>query len=387
VKRPEPSYRVVGAMRLCGHHPSFALVVASATGTVGFVLPVMAPNSQKIEGFTALSGTDAADVEPVAGPALRVGDDYVHAFIDKLGGLHLGTVAELRVPFNQALRDRDAALSVKLEIAEQLGVAERTNDLREELVASLSDSFGGHAGRSFENSAARGRLWDIVEGAARDADALARVRKARIHLSARIGATGGLEIQLDAVDPQDLTLSFDEVRAVMAGTFVKARDDFHMPRADLSQLPNSADPTATTILEAVFRSPRQEERLAIMLRSLILYPAPAQQALDRYNDRAQMAKNAAIFLRSATSDIPMDQGEEIRERAVSGLIRRLVTDSYPRRRGVMLYYLAEHLSDFDLVAREIRDIVMASAARDIEVVRERILQAIAKENRLGTERP
>jgi hypothetical protein len=124
-----------------------------------------------------------------------------------------------------------------------------------------------------------------------------------------------------------------------------------------------------------------------MLRSLILYPAPAQQALDRYNDRAQMAKNAAIFLRSATSDIPMDQGEEIRERAVSGLIRRLVTDSYPRRRGVMLYYLAEHLSDFDLVAREIRDIVMASAARDIEVVRERILQAIAKENRLGTERP
>lgn len=373
------AFRIVGAMRLSDFYPAFALAVAVRGTEPGFWLQVLGSNTQRVIGFAPLAETDDEDVQPLEETPIRLGGAYVHAFIDKRGGLLLGTADALRVELGVAMRDAKTSAPVKLEISEHLGDARGAKELRSKLTTSVARAFGQSAGSVFGDSVARTRLWEMVEGLAANPDALARIRKLRPRLVAHADNAGGIWIDLSALDPSDVTVSFEEVAARMQAEFGKGLGPEGLRRADLSGLSNIADPTGQTIVEAMTRSPRQEERLAILLRAMILNPEAAERALSRYKDPAVMARTAMELFAGAMSTIRATPEQQRPER-LAPEIMRTIKSAYPRRRGAILYYFAEHLSDFPVIERLLRSITADSRAQAISVLRPHILAALGRKN-------
>lgn len=367
------TYKIIGAIRLCDFSPSFALAVAVCENEPGYWLQVISPESEKILEFTALGHDDSTGVVRLTERPISIGDDYVHAFIERMGGVHIGTTKELNLQFRAALNSSKTSTPVKLTLSEHLGDRTRAKELRQNLFEEVAETFGNLAGESFVNSAARCQLWSILEREAVDRDALERIRRMRSHLTAKVLQDGTVQIDLHAIQPADIRIDFVEVEASMQAEFRDGGPP-STPVADLTGLPSSDAPTVITILAALDRSPRQEERLAILLRSLILYPDVTRQAVERYEDPAQMARNAIHHLRSTMDYLSGD--EQSRQGWIAKLVPKLVSDAYPRRRGMILYYLAVHLGDFRSISAQIHHWVSKSVAFDVVGMSEQILGAL-----------
>ncbi len=373
-------FRIVGAIHLCDFHPSFGLAIAVTEAAQGYWLQITSPGTQKVRSFALISENEWTDVQRVADRPVRIGDDYVHAFLDKNGALYLDTASELRVLFNVVLNDRETSSTTKLAICEELGLLERARTYRRDSIEAATKAFGPHAARSFESSAARATLWEILESAAVNDAALQRIQTARPYLIATIAQDRSISIDISLLDPADLRLSVEEVSNRLRNLFGMAHSEYKLSRVDLRGLPSSTDPTIVTILEAVQRSPRQEERLAILIRSLILHPVPAISALDHYSDPAQMARTSMERLRSLFRALPDNATEEDREIRVASTIPAIIADAYPRRRGVILFYLAQHLSDFFHITTQIKAALTSRHSLEIEELRPRIEEALNKKN-------
>lgn len=368
-------------MRLCDYHPSFGLAVAVRVGTPGYWLQVTAPRSQIVAGFSPLSINDTADVDVIADRPIQIGDAYIHAFLDLSGGLYLDTASDLQVVFNVALNSSKTSNAVKLAISEQLEDSRRTRALRERLIAVVGQTFGSAASQSFGNSTARAQLWELLEASAVSAIALARIRRARPRVLAHLAPDGSVDVDLDAVDAADLKISKEDIVSRLAGAFERRPpDNRRLPRVDLSGLPGRSDPSVANILEAVELSPRQEERLAILIRSLLIYPTAGRQALQSYQDSAAFAQGAVGILRGIFDSLPIDADERTREQQIYAVIPKLISRAYPRRRGAILFYFAEHLADFPIIASQIRRITERSQAFDVNEARSEIEAALDAES-------
>lgn len=372
--------KIVGVLRVCDYRPTFALAVARNSSDSNLWIQVSAPASDLIERFTLLPEADVSDVQEVDGPSVEIGDKYIHAFIDRAGGLYLDSANELRVVLNVALNDPQTPGVVRLTISELLHDQLRSVELRNALATDLSNSFGYESGQAFLSSSATGKLWEILELNALNEAALERIRRSRGRVSARI-QNGTTEIDISAISAADLRISEEDIARHLGIAMGELSFSSDMPRANLSGLPDSTEPTVLTIMEAMRRSPRQEERLAILLRALILHPAPALTAMDRYVDPAQMANQAIASLKKMTADF-QDQPEIRRQIIIASLMRTIFRDAYPRRRGALLFYFAEHLSDFPEVADALQQLLRNSRADAVEVLRDRIERALANRNGL-----
>jgi hypothetical protein len=145
-------------MRLCDFHPSFGITVVAKDGSPAHWIQVREPGSQRIASFSQISPADSADVDLLTDRPIRIGDPYVHAFLDRKGDIYLDTAAELKLQFNVALNDKKTSSAVKLAIIEQMSEPGRTRQTRDRLVDRFNRAFGERAAQSFENSAARSNV-------------------------------------------------------------------------------------------------------------------------------------------------------------------------------------------------------------------------------------
>jgi hypothetical protein len=378
------SVEIIGAALICNFHPSFAIAIGKHPARPGYWAQILNPSSQKIIGFAPLSEDYFEDINFVeANIQISTGDIYIHAFLDKSGSLYLDTAKNLQVLFGVALNDPATASPVKLSISENMDKIYRVRQFRSGVADAVAVSFGGYAGQSLSNSTARSSLWDLLEAAAVDDHARRRIQNVRSRLLARISNDGSVDVDLTFLNPEDINVTVEEIVSRLQGNLGRRRGGLEMPRVDLSRLPSSADPTIITILDAVKRSPRQEERIAILIRSLILHPLPALRAMEIYKDSAQMAQSGVAMLRDRFAHGSENLNEYWLVSQLVPIIRRLISGAYPRRRGVMLFYFAEHLSDFPPIAGVLRQVLDGTSARDVEELRPIILKALDGKNTIS----
>ena len=368
--------RIVGILRLCDYQPALAAVVVERSDFEGLWYQSSCALTKKVIGFTQVSDVDLAEIESMPGPNVSEGDDYVHAFIDWKSRLHFGSASELTVQFDIAMSMKVTSTSVKLSLSDLKPNRSARNELRKKAAAEVSSQFGQGSSKLFVDSILRGQLWMVLEDAASGSESLRRIKKMRHLLSATLDKAGDLAINISALDPSDIRVGTDEIIDHMRQEFGLLSPPFDLPVANLSGLPNSAEPDIMTITEAITRSPRQEERLAILLRSLLLYPAPAIQVLERYEDEAKMARAAVDLLRYYNARSYFGSSERERELRIAQIIPRIVSDAYPLRRGEMIYYLAVHLRDFSHIADTIRNLLSRSNSQNIAVIKEKIIERL-----------
>ncbi|PVM78449.1 hypothetical protein DDF65_15475 [Caulobacter radicis] len=337
----------------------------------GYWIQVIASGSRTIDRFAPISDEEVGLISRQVAIPVRLGGVYVHAFIDRSGGLHLDRAENLKTQFNIAISHPDTSMPVRLAIAECMTDVDRARRQRDALHKEFLNRLGQRAATSFLNSAATGQLWGLLERHAISSDARGRIRACRSRITAEV-SSDGISVDLSAVRLEDLNIDFSEIGPRLTQAF--GYGAYASPQvADLSGLPFSETPTGMTIVSAVERSPRQEERLSILLRAAILYPSAFRSAISQYSDPAFMTNQALRLLRGGFVD-ELSDIEARRVAQVAAIVPKLFSMAYPRRRGAMLYYMAVHLGDHAPIAKTIYELAARSVARDIDLVRPRIIE-------------
>jgi hypothetical protein len=369
--------RIIGVLRYVDFVPAFGLPVACNEDGQSLWIQVRQEHSQIISGFESLEKTAIDALDLADGPPVAVGGRYIHAFIGRNDQLYLDTIESLASFLGVTLNRVSTPLVTKLAICEQLGDITGERTFREKLTRDLAQSLGLASARAYKNSAIRARFWEILGRASVSAEAYERVQTRRSRLLASIDDAGEITLDASAIDLNDVRLPISEIASQLASEFQDASSDRpRLPRVDLSSARNLLNPTALAVISAVELSPRQEERVALLMRSVMVYPTVGAEAIHQYRDQAAFANKALEYLRQR---LKMEQASESeRGLILARAVPRLYTDSYPLQRGKLLYYLSVHLRDFP----EIRDAILTaldrSTARDVEMYREDIERVLGR---------
>lgn len=366
---PREQLYIIGVVRYTDDIPSFALPILSNSLGERLYIQVRHHMTQAVIGFEELSDLSRADLDHETHAPVSAGDSYVHGFIDRKGQLYLDVAANLKAPLSVALNDERTPTVTRLTISELIGDFITQSQIRR----NLAREFGGmasDAARAYESSAVRSRLWSILEGAAVDEAAAVKVRNHRSRLIAEVDKNLEIRIDLSVINISALvTISEDEIERRLRSEFSElgTRRD-KLPKVDLSQVRQLHDPTPLKIIEAVKLSPRAEERIAILLRAILVHPHAGFGALTLYDEASQFGSQAVGAMRGRVSESDLEDSD-ILEMRVAQLVSRLFTDSYPMRRGELLYYLALHLSEFPNVNGAIRAALSRSLAQNVDFLR------------------
>ena len=128
------------------------------------------------------------------------------------------------------------------------------------------------------------------------------------------------------------------------------------------------------LLAEIRRCPRQEERVALLIRALISDRAAAWTVLENYSDRAGFAQNAIDHLREALR--PEMKKNEF-DRTIENELSRIISEAYPLNRGRVLLSFAHILGKHPKFANIIRDRTLRSNSRDVAMSRDAILNELS----------
>ncbi|CAN5408160.1 hypothetical protein BH10PSE5_BH10PSE5_06590 [soil metagenome] len=369
---------IFSASRYATFFPAFALPIARDGSRIeDLYVQIMDDRSQKIIGFSKLSGPlGDQEGQPYDIP-ISIGEDYIHAFVDRKGELYLGPIEDLKTILQIALNDPKTPLSTKLSICDQLGEVQVFREIRRQLEGSILAHLGSQAASGYINSNIRSRFWDILSSSATSPNAKHKIERARIHLDATMDSDGDIRVDASSIDVErDIFLTIDSIVQQLNSEFQDDRSSIdHLPAVDLSGV--KMDPTPGEIISAVRSSGRQEERLAILLRALLVYPASGVAALQAYQDTGAFTQTALGMIRQR---ILMRSGavpEDEREALIAQLIPTLFKNTYPLRRGELLYYLSLHLYDFRLARSTIKSILDRTRASNVAIHRDLIERALS----------
>ncbi|HEX4712842.1 hypothetical protein [Phenylobacterium sp.] len=376
MRRDTEDFRIISVLRYSDFHPAFGLPVAVLPGDDKLWVQVRDQFSQRIVDFHAIEDVSVTTVDRIADIGVKVGRPYVHAFFDRQGQLYLDTAEGLRTILRIAFESPATPLSTKLAISEQLADAPAQKLVREDLLEIFSKVFGAAAARSYENSAVRSRFWALLESAAVSAEVRERIQRLRPRLLASVGDYGKITVDASLLNPSDLTIELKEIVAKLAGEFRGISGHVgKLPRVDLSSVRNLHDPTAIAIINAVKLSPRQEERVALLMRGVLLHPLSGMEALRLHRESASFARTATEYMRQSLDAGPID--EKGREIILAKAVRRLFTDCFPLQRGKLLYYLAVHLGEFPILRSAISASLDRSHAFSVERYRSDTAEVLA----------
>jgi hypothetical protein len=345
-------YKIVGIVPYTAFYPAFALPILAHDDRPGvFFVQVMSETSQEVINFIRLDDFDEDDLTIRALGTVALGENYNHAFIDRRGEVYLDTIVGLRQLLLAAVNRSITPLTTKLAILEQLGDVQRQAEVRAKLVQSISDRLGAQAGAAYRQSTLRSRFWDLLVAAAANPPAADRIRRVRPRLDAQFSPGGAIDVEVSALDvDRDLNASLSSIVCQLSHEFGGETYEPQLRRIDLSEF--GTDPTSDDILRAVQSSPRQEERVAILIRALLVHPTAGLSALRRVNDNARYACAVVEKLRRRVGENMHDRQQEL---VIASLIPKMLSDAYPMRRGEMAYYLAAHLADFPYIASVLSD--------------------------------
>jgi hypothetical protein len=112
-------------------------------------------------------------------------------------------------------------------------------------------------------------------------------------------------------------------------------------------------------LEKIRKTRRQEERIAIILETILEDRKVGISVLEKYgSDRGKFASAALLHIRN---QLASDDG--IRdELIVANMISQFYSNIFPFNRGILLYFLAKHLTKYPLINKAIRQCLNRSGS-------------------------
>jgi hypothetical protein len=120
---------------------------------------------------------------------------------------------------------------------------------------------------------------------------------------------------------------------------------------------------------------RQEQRLSVLIRTILDDPPAGELLLSQYSDSAKFASNSARLLRGVLENAEDYSNLELQ---IAKVIPTLLTRAFPRQRGRLLVELAHGMSRHRRIASVIRGIVLKSRSNEIQSVREVVLKNLAE---------
>ena len=144
---------------------------------------------------------------------------------------------------------------------------------------------------------------------------------------------------------------------------------------EMSGLPEQKrGPGPAEVEMSVERSNRQEQRLAILLRKLILNPASGRKLAENHRDRAKFVNRVLPHIVHATARL--ETSEEV-ELEVARNLPSIIAASYPLQRYRLVRDLVEYLSDFPRLKAALRDFAEQSNAWEIGKHRAELLDRLS----------
>lgn len=304
----------------------------------------------------------------------EVGGEPLIAVFDEYGALRYGPRSDLGVVVRQCASHPKASDAFRISAYEVVGDIDQVRRHRQRACESITKFLGMQSSRYFKDSVATDIFWNLLEQNARSAEAASRFRTVRGTASARMHDGRSL-VDFGLIDPSDFTIESRDFEALIDREMVGlASAGVRLKKADLSGYGGSA-PTYGELIAAIAASPRQEERVAILMRIMILFPKEGINVAQYYPHHSAYEKAAAGKLFAAVSR-ERDITSNVMERILSGLTRQLISDAYPMRKGEVIFYFASHLSDFPLVRGQILDSFTRSNALSVNMLSEQINNAL-----------
>lgn len=104
---------------------------------------------------------------------------------------------------------------------------------------------------------------------------------------------------------------------------------------------NKNDILYDDFIRKISKSPRQEERIALLLQAYAEDTEMGNRVIKTYkNDRSKFADNAISIIKEQLSSAP---NGKIKNLTISKIISALFSKAFPYNRGYLLYYSAIHL--------------------------------------------
>jgi hypothetical protein len=343
--------KVIGCCPFAQESLGFALPIFSrSTKIITPLVQVIDEISGRIKSFRALDDPTLQTLPVRRGPSVSVGDKQIYAFMAAPDEFHIGTLDELCTELEHFAEANASRAGLVLQIRELIGSPQEKKSARIRMRTVLLEEQGDEAAKWFyEGSVLRSVLWQCLVSDATDREMAFRILNVRGRLSAGITANGHINIDLSALSREDqaaidrdaliekILLEFEPEPAKT----IRARDNY---RHNFQQ-------EAKDLLNNIARIPRQEERMALLMSTILDNPLVGKAALLEYGrDNAKFEDWTLKELRKIFVDTnwPSD------ERVIATLVPKLFTKQYPLSRGDLLFHLARHLAKWPLVNLAIR---------------------------------
>ncbi len=368
----------------CNHIPNanYKLAFASPydSGSAGFCLPIYTDGDGQtfipiLDEFTGqicdMARYAMGPEEPICleGPIVSLPFEPFWVFQNPKTGVRWGQSREISSYLISEFEI--CSLPVQAQIAEIVDLAEdQQRSLRRSMIDAVGRAAGAPSAQSYETDMVRTRVWDLVVRRSIDREAAELALRHRRQLviakrdgTWRIDGTPEVLAACGLTDTGQLErLIHDEFGTLSAEAPQNDHyEALHSYRSDQLQ-------------QIIASSPRQEERVALVLQALIEDLEVGKSVAYDYKDRAQFANSIMDAIRD---NLPYINEHNSAESFAAHLVGLMFTRAYPMRRGQLLEDLASKLGKFPAVNRAIHQKMLESSSMFVRNHENRILQKLA----------
>lgn len=352
--------------------PGFAIPLIQSRISSNITYVQRIDSTKRIAGFDLFqSRSSSVAIEPAF--KAQVGDPELFAFIDLQGDPHVGTQDTLAPIIRNWVAQIGPPL-IRMSFARFCGNERLAIKSASEAVAEKSSEL---------KSLDRAILWfldtvvavELLEAMGSEPDFLS-------------GETFEKPCHTIELTKKELTISmppaafgrgvvlpkFDNLMSFLRSVFerdVLFAKEAQRPRPPLDPIAQSR---VQAILARIGASSRQEQRLALLIRSILEDPPWANAFLTQYSDNTRFMQRSLMILREALRR--WSNRHEL-EQQIAQRLREIISGAHPKQRGRLLLALAEELGSFHLAAGIIREKALQSRSQEVEKLKDQILERLA----------
>ncbi|MCR9080041.1 MAG: hypothetical protein NXH78_13175 [Hyphomonadaceae bacterium] len=342
----EKTYRIIGGWTADESSQGFLVPIFKRNGSDGFFLQIC--KDSLIVEFRRLEVDSDLKIFPVTSTYfVTEGDSQMFCYhLGKM--LFLSGSREQMLDFvdgqTDHLADRNPALAVQIENL-------RTEDsnvtkLRKRILEQYS-SMSMDASYAYKNSVAREVGWEKIEKRlASDEELLTKFREHRSDYDFHFGERGELKIRIHS---ERNTIPTEVLESALIDASISLDSTFDELIDVAGEEIQHGEYVDDFLIHHVFdKAPRQETRLALVLKMAIERPKHAGIILSQYEDDAMYANQMARTLGNFIIRRGLSSQKQVL-RAVEDHLPLFFNKSFYKSRGVLLVELAKHLGNFEEV--------------------------------------
>lgn len=367
MKSPEVSASAIAYARIYSTDVvGFALPLLLIPGNAGYFIQEMDDNGDIVVGFKEFD-LESEKVEKLPQTrSIKTGDSQFFVFLTKekiLSGNRSEIEHDLRV--FAAKNSQNAAII--LQIYQIIGSSQERRNARIDVRRLISRRLGPRGEEAFHLSAVRSAFWGNLVSKWKLKEDPVRLTEIKSTLILRMDRD---KLNISGLHPRNETEERELYHIIS-----ELKIEFEAPLQPVNQPMARAE--RHLAYELIIKSRRQEERIAILLRTILLDRKLGISILRRYQPRAKF-EAAAIELIIRQFDHPSrkarSEGSQlIDELTVAKLVSNFYTAIFPADRGHLLEALALHLRSFphvrDAIRRKFMDSQSFHVHRRSEIIR------------------